>query len=558
MKFLKQAIQIAESGNYKIRLADQYYLAGRIAAGTDEPFFQKAPQFLTKAYKIFNSLNNKRKVFLIIEKLEYYFRQTANSKAELFWRNRLAHCLGDPFRKKVILSSLSEMEKLENLLYAEGREQDFAWYYERRLFLRCSKGLPRKNTKASQQAWNDLLSAAFAKQEHNEMGLAWEYRLYFGKLTFSEPYEPNSALKIHLLKVLLRHQPAMIYPPGKSSGLLDTFLKKYSEKLLSGEEALPKELLTENEQILLTAQLYWELVNAKGKNKNSPFLEYLQQWIQQKEIKVSHPYQIESIQIKSFGSFRMTINGMNPPAEYFSAQPRRLLAYMINTMAVNKTESLDRDQIVEALWPDGSDADKLEKRFRQAVYSINRAVSEQVYIENSDENKLIISANALKAFQINLQDYTHIDLFTFMESYRRGNKAILAGDDVAAAYSYEMAVQLFSDDYLTDFDEEWVQNARQLIHQAMQEMVRFLCQHSFRQKNYKQTIHQAQRYIRFFPNEEQAMGWLIKALVADGQQIFAHIEYNNWKNRLEKGLGIDVGAFDQYLKFLFVDEKKRQ
>jgi DNA-binding SARP family transcriptional activator len=151
------------------------------------------------------------------------------------------------------------------------------------------------------------------------------------------------------------------------------------------------------------------------------------------------------IRIELFGGFRVTVNGRAMPD---AAWRQRKPAALVKLLALATRHRLQREQVMDALWPELSPV-AAAANLRKAVHYARRAV------EAAGESPLIDSAGAMLALHA---DSLWIDVDAFRAAADRARRA-------ADPEAYEQAIALYREGLLPDDRyEEWAIGRRDELH----------------------------------------------------------------------------------------------
>ncbi|HAV77043.1 MAG TPA: hypothetical protein DCX53_06790 [Anaerolineae bacterium] len=193
------------------------------------------------------------------------------------------------------------------------------------------------------------------------------------------------------------------------------------------------------------------------------------------------------LSISALGNPEVSINGKTLQMSDWRTQSVRDLFFYF----LHKQDSVTKEQIGAALWPEIRDSQALKARFKNEIYRLRRAVGKDV----------IVFEDEYYRFNTRMDYEYDVDAFDF--HILRAQKATDPGSRIE---QLQKAIDLVHGPYLADMDADWVMPDRERLLQAFSTALEELaylylnhnklgdclsiCQLAIKQNRYQETIYQ--------------------------------------------------------------------
>ena len=147
--------------------------------------------------------------------------------------------------------------------------------------------------------------------------------------------------------------------------------------------------------------------------------------------------------IQLCGSLAVTLDGRRLEQELPGNQGRLLFAYL----AVNRTRPIPRDELVDAVWPEGAAAPALSP-----VLSRLRRVL---------DDGLVVGTSQLR---LALPDDAWVDVEVAVKAIHRAESAVALAEWTEAWAPARVALHIASRTFLSGFDAPWIEERRRYLH----------------------------------------------------------------------------------------------
>lgn len=222
-----------------------------------------------------------------------------------------------------------------------------------------------------------------------------------------------------------------------------------------------------------------------------------------------------SFHFNLFGPFRLVVDGA-PVA--LPPQPAALLAFLI----LNRQRRVTREEVQALFWPEAEPA-RAQERLRRALYLLRRALEPHDLIA-AEGNELTIAPDA--ALTVDYDDFERL----LMDAHRT---------DPPMRAPLQAAVDLYTDDLLTDLYADWAllerEHARQRLLIALRHLLA-ICQTA---GDWPALITTAYRLLELDPLQEVAHRALMTAHAATGDRSAALRVYRGCVDLLRDELGAE-------------------
>ncbi len=243
--------------------------------------------------------------------------------------------------------------------------------------------------------------------------------------------------------------------------------------------------------------------------------------------------------IELFGGLRAVLPGGSPPpacgghvvTRFGTRRAATLLAYL----ACHPGRAHPRELLVELLWPE-EDPEATRARFRQTLAGLRRALD----LPGAPHSGVFLAGHG----EIRLRsEAVETDVGEF-EAALRG----AAGEPLAArATLLARAAELYRDDLLPGFYEEWVQPERQRLQDACLHALVELAEALALLGDLPGAVERARRAVAIDPLREETRVGLIRLLAAAGRRADALRQYRELDRLLKAELNLSPGTEAQAL-----------
>lgn len=218
---------------------------------------------------------------------------------------------------------------------------------------------------------------------------------------------------------------------------------------------------------------------------------------------------IPSLTIYCFGHFRVKQGETWLPEKVWQRRKsKRLLKYI----ALSPHYTLSKDQLVDRLWGD-LDPEAANSNFYRTLYNIRRVLEPQA--PRSYSNYLVLEGGLLRLAEGVVQQ---VDVTDFLENLEAARLAWRKGDLAGAHHHFELAVNLYTDDLLTDdLYDDWVQPQREHLQHQYLYILTSLADLSAQATHYDQAAQYLQKLLKVDPTREESCIRLIDCLAHTGQ-----------------------------------------
>ncbi len=137
-------------------------------------------------------------------------------------------------------------------------------------------------------------------------------------------------------------------------------------------------------------------------------------------------------------------------------------------------------------------------------------------------------------------DDCYIDVEEFLQSHRRGQAALRAGDLPTAQAAFQRARDLYRGEYLSEWPyAEWALTAREQLHDIHIQALEALAETCQRRGLSEEAVSACQQVLAIDPLRESAVRRLMQCLARSNEQARALAVYTDYEERLRQELGAD-------------------
>jgi DNA-binding SARP family transcriptional activator len=223
------------------------------------------------------------------------------------------------------------------------------------------------------------------------------------------------------------------------------------------------------------------------------------------------------LRLELLGSFRV-LTGGRIATRVPGARQQELIAYLV----LNARDSVPRQRVAEALWPDSTDAQALTN-LRRELHHLRESWNEL--------DSLIDAAPRTLAWR---GEPAAVDILAFEGAAARG----LKGDRVAL----EEASQLYAGDLLPDCTATWIEADRRRLQERARAVLTRLVDLLERDRAFGDAIERAQQLLRLDPLDEPIWCALMRCHARRGERATALHLYQQCAALVKKELGVQPSA----------------
>ncbi len=216
------------------------------------------------------------------------------------------------------------------------------------------------------------------------------------------------------------------------------------------------------------------------------------------------------IEVRCFGALTVHVAGAN--VTFRTQRARDLLALLI----VQRGKAVDKEQILDALWPDGDPAG-LQELFHTTVYQLRQA------LKGAGQPVLLFSGGLYRLDR----DLIWTDTDAFL--------ALAGGTDPAG---WASAVQLYAGDFLDTLDHPWCEGLRTHFREMYLQLIRRLGRWEQERGAFDQAALWWQRLVEADPLGEEGHMALVQCYVETGRRSAAVQQYRTLVRTLQRELGV--------------------
>ena len=215
-----------------------------------------------------------------------------------------------------------------------------------------------------------------------------------------------------------------------------------------------------------------------------------------------------SISVRLLGSFAVTVND-RPITEWNGVKAKALFKYLI----LHRERGVSRDQLMEALWPDGDPAASANS-LRVTVHSLRKTLSTGV---------TPLGRDAFISYEDNSYTFRHaagltVDVDEFERHWSAGRQLEQAGAPDAARREFEAAERAYGGDLLEeDPYEDWLLLRREALQDIYLTVLGRLSDGCLEREDWEGCILRCQRILACDPCREDIYRRLILSHVRLGQ-----------------------------------------
>lgn len=276
------------------------------------------------------------------------------------------------------------------------------------------------------------------------------------------------------------------------------------------------------------------LFYARDKGIQKPFIETILYSLGLSSLK-SHPgYQLR---VQMFGSFHIWRGSHEIPAGAWRREKARQLFQLL---VMNSPGALERDQLVELLWPD-ADADQGRRNFRVTLSTLQRVLVP----EHTRENDSIFIAREGSLYSLRLDADIWVDVKEFERLILQGENQDETQKEVKFKL-FQKALMLYKGDFLQEnIYEEWASRERERLLNVYLRTAESLAALFAEKRDWNRVIEVCQSILTRDPCWEAAYRLSMTAYMALGNKPAAFRIYHKCVETLNNELGIQPSQITQ-------------
>lgn len=231
--------------------------------------------------------------------------------------------------------------------------------------------------------------------------------------------------------------------------------------------------------------------------------------------------------ISTLGRFSVAIGGRLLPVERWS---RRHAAKLLKLLADRCGESLDRDYLIETLWPDVDDG-----RGRARLKVITHYLREQLQASGANHRIVAVSGSTftLEGGEV------WVDCQAFEKLAGDARRLWQAGRREEAVAGFELAVDLYRGDYLSEEPyADWCALKRERLREVHLDALGHLTDSYLAAGDCERATRYAEAGLALEPYREAFLLALMTGLVRLGRREQAIVQYQKYRQILREELGV--------------------
>lgn len=159
------------------------------------------------------------------------------------------------------------------------------------------------------------------------------------------------------------------------------------------------------------------------------------------------------LDVRCFGQFEVCYDGKPIPNSHWkSRQGQKILAYLVDRLAQNKTH-IAKEALFADLWPDRGNLKKISASFRVILSRLRKQIA-----KITPDTEWIVRTNG--GFALNSEMSVQVDCIEFSKYIAAGKAAQLSGNTFRALNRYESAIHLYQGAYLWNLADDWNESNR--------------------------------------------------------------------------------------------------
>jgi LuxR family transcriptional regulator, maltose regulon positive regulatory protein len=248
------------------------------------------------------------------------------------------------------------------------------------------------------------------------------------------------------------------------------------------------------------------------------------------------------VEIQQGATERLRISALGEPTVLIDALPvtrwRMARAMELYFFLLERHQPLRKDQIIDALWPEPEDIERVNQTFRSTLYYLRQVMGEASLVQQSGLYRLDLHANYGPFWY---------DVAIFEEQRCIARTALEANDDQSATQAFQQMVDLYQGDYVQAFYSDWCISRRDELRTSFMEAHHQLAMLAWRNEAWEKSLLHWQHLLTLDPCMEAAHYGVMRSYLRQGKRNLALRQYQRCCKELREQLGIEPGSALQKL-----------
>jgi DNA-binding SARP family transcriptional activator len=248
------------------------------------------------------------------------------------------------------------------------------------------------------------------------------------------------------------------------------------------------------------------------------------------------------IEIPVRSAARLRIAALGEPSVCVDATPvtrwRMARAMELFFLLLERDQPARKDQIIDALWPEPDNLERINQTFRSTVYYLRQVVGEACLIQQAGLYRLDLRA-AYDQFWYDVQE--------FEEQHLIARRALEEEEEEKAIPAFQKMVDLYLGDYVQAFYSDWCIPRRDELRNDFMDAHKQLALLHWRQEAWDQSLLHWQHLLTLDPCLEIAHQGIMRCYLRLGKRNLAVRQYQRCCQELHEHLGIEPGSALQKL-----------
>lgn len=251
----------------------------------------------------------------------------------------------------------------------------------------------------------------------------------------------------------------------------------------------------------------------------------------------------DAIEIHLSAKERLHISALGEPTVLIDTAPvtrwRMARAMELYFFLLESHQPLRKDQIIDALWPEPDDIERVNQTFRSTLYYLRQVMGEASLVQQSGLYRLDLRATYGQFWY---------DVVLFEEQQRIARTALEEKDDECAAQAFQQMVDLYQGDYVQAFYSDWCIPRRDELRTSFMEAHRQLALIAWHGEEWEKCLLHWQHLLTLDPCLEAAHYGVMRSYLRQGKRNMALRQYQRCCKELREQLGIEPGPALQKLR----------
>lgn len=239
-------------------------------------------------------------------------------------------------------------------------------------------------------------------------------------------------------------------------------------------------------------------------------------------------------EVRCFGTFEIRLDGAQLA---FNAFRRRQAATLLKILLLHGDETVDRDVLLEAIWP-GADPARKASQLHVLAHELRRVLASVAPAPDGEDPPLTLeSVNG--GYRLRVANATLVDLHFFERSRASADAAMLRGDADEAVRQAELATGLYRGALFADERyAEWCWAERERLHEACQELHTLAARVAGQQADWPTATRHWRAALQLDPLREDVRRGLMRSLWHEGKRDQALEQFRRCEALLQRELGV--------------------